>query len=97
MVVEYAFLDGQSFSTGILSLKVYKQNLCTALDEIDVLGGATATPICERGKILKILILPEYIMMGVYNYVFWPQESIPNVVLTLKYSWNELWPHPYHI
>ncbi len=65
MVVEYAFFDGQSFSTGILSLKGYKQNLCTVLAEIDVLGGARATPIREREKILKNYILPKYIMMGV--------------------------------
>ena len=45
MVVEYAFRSALGFSSGIFSLEAYKQNLCTALAEIDVLEGATATPI----------------------------------------------------
>ena len=45
MVDEYAFLGGESFSSAMCGLKVYKRNLCTVLFEIDVLDGATATPI----------------------------------------------------
>ena len=71
-------------------MKEYKQNLCTVIAEIDVLGGARATPIRERGKILKNYILPKYIMMGVYTYVFWDQESILDGAYTPKCSWNEL-------
>ena len=58
-------------------------------------GGATATPISERGKILKNLILLIHIMMVVYTHVFWGKKSILNVAFTPKCSWNELWPRPY--
>ena len=54
-----------------------------------------ATPIGERGKILKIWIIANWGMMGIYSDVFWLGKSIADVVVTLKRSWNELWPPPY--
>ena len=70
MVVQYAFFCGEDFSTVLGSLKAYKQNLVAAIICIDVMGGATATPIFERGKILKIRFFSNYDMMVVYSYVF---------------------------
>ena len=54
MVVEYAFLDAQSFSAGIVSWKGHKQNLCTVLAEIDVLGVLRPRPLASVGKFWKI-------------------------------------------
>ena len=45
MVVDYAFRPPESFSSGMCSLKAYKQNLLTAILEIYGEIGATATPI----------------------------------------------------
>ena len=45
MVVQYALRGPRIFSSGISSLEVYKPILYTVVFEIDVLGGATATPI----------------------------------------------------
>ena len=56
MEVEYAFRAPRSFSTVFGSFKGDKQNLLAAVIRIDVMGGVLATPICERGKILKIQI-----------------------------------------
>ena len=50
MVWEYAFRGPEIFSSGMCSLKVYKQNVVAVIIRIDVMGGPRATPIFERGN-----------------------------------------------
>ena len=51
MVCQYAFRGPEIFSSGMCSLKVYKQNVVAVIIRIDVMGGPRATPIFDRGNL----------------------------------------------